>query len=161
MRTGRGGHNGSVEVANASAAGDEAPPSKAAAAALSAFAAAALELVRDEDLDRGLGSLAHAVALGTGAELVVARLADADGRLVARAVHAESPALAAELEGTLVPAGEAPGEPMGTPARFCPSDVDRGPDLRNPDAGPAHFRHKRVRGLVDDREGGVVDRDHR
>lgn len=75
-------------------------------AALEAFAAAALELVREGSLERGLASLVRAVALATGAQVVVARLADESGRLSARAVHADSAALAAELQGTRVDPAE-------------------------------------------------------
>lgn len=80
-----------------------AAPSETAASALTAFAAAALELVRGAPIDHGLRALVRAVALGTGADVVVARLADGDSQLVARAVDAESPALAAEIEGTPIP----------------------------------------------------------
>jgi serine phosphatase RsbU (regulator of sigma subunit) len=81
-------------------------------AALEAFAAAALELVREGSLERSLAGLARAAALGVGAQVVVVRLAEGrEGRLVARAVHAESPALAAELEGTTLGVDEiGPGE---------------------------------------------------
>jgi serine phosphatase RsbU (regulator of sigma subunit) len=95
-----------VEGTLAPAPGTGARPSEAAASALEAFAAAALELVRGETPDQGLRPLVRAVGLGTGAELVVARLAEG-GRLVARAVYAESPALTAELEGTRLPIAEA------------------------------------------------------
>jgi serine phosphatase RsbU (regulator of sigma subunit) len=88
-----------VEGILASTPGSEAQPTEAAASALEAFAAAALELVRGDAPDLGLRALVRAVGLGTGAELVVARLA-AGGLLVAEAVYAESPALIAELEGT-------------------------------------------------------------
>lgn len=103
----------------------EAAPTEAAGSALAAFAGAALELVRGEH-DRGLRSLLRAIALGTGAELVVARLADDGGRLVARAVETGSPVLAAELEGTGIPLAEmtaletdlakAPGDPAAPAA---------------------------------------------
>jgi len=95
-----------VEGILASTPGTEAQPTEAAASALEAFAAAALDIVRGDAPDRGLRPLVRAVALGTGAELVVARLAE-DGQLVARAVYAESPALTAELEGTRLPVAEA------------------------------------------------------
>jgi serine phosphatase RsbU (regulator of sigma subunit) len=107
------------------ARGREAPPTGAAASALSAFAFAALELVKGEPGNRGLEALLHAVALGTGAEVVVARLADEDGDLVARAVRAGSPALAAELLGSRLAAAavaegaldteDAPGDPAAPP----------------------------------------------
>jgi serine phosphatase RsbU (regulator of sigma subunit) len=87
---------------------DEAPPTQAAGSALSAFALAALDLLEGGTYARGLEELLRAVALGTGAELVVARLAAEDGSLVARAVRSDSAALAAELEGTRLSAGDAP-----------------------------------------------------
>jgi len=95
-----------MEGIPASTSGSGAPPTEAAGGALSAFAAAALELVRGGPPERGLRDLLRAVALGTGAELVVARLADDSGHLIARGVHAASAALAAELEGTRVPVAE-------------------------------------------------------
>jgi serine phosphatase RsbU (regulator of sigma subunit) len=114
-----------VEGILASTPGSEAQPTEAAASALEAFAAAAVELVRGDAPDLGLRRLVRAVGLGTGAELVVARLA-AGGQLVAEAVYAESPALIAELEGTSFPveeAGEeeaelsdAPGDPSAPAA---------------------------------------------
>jgi serine phosphatase RsbU (regulator of sigma subunit) len=115
-------------VERVSAAPREADPatSEAAGHALTAFAAAALELVRGTGPDPGLRALARAVALGTGAELVVARVAVDGGGLVARAVHSESAALAAELDGTrmsLADAGtdergldDAPGDPSAPAA---------------------------------------------
>jgi serine phosphatase RsbU (regulator of sigma subunit) len=90
----------------ASTPGTDAQPTEAAASALEAFAAAALDIVQGDAPDRGLRPLVRAVAIGTGAELVVARLAEG-GQLVARAVYAESPALTAELEGTRLPVAEA------------------------------------------------------
>ena len=85
-----------------------APPTEAAGSALQAFAVAALELVGGDQGERALAPLLRAVALGTGAELVVARLADNEGRLVARGVDSGSTALAAELQGTQLAAAEAP-----------------------------------------------------
>ena len=104
----------------------EAPPTEAAGSALQAFAVAALELVGGDQGERALAPLLRAVALGTGAELVVARLADNEGRLVARGVDSGSTALAAELQGTQFAAAEAPaheveleeaaGDPAAPPA---------------------------------------------
>lgn len=75
-------------------------------AALEAFAAVALDLVRGEPVERALATLTRAVGRALGVPVVVARLAAAEGeRLVARAVYAESAALAAELAGTSLPAG--------------------------------------------------------
>ena len=104
----------------------EAPPTATAGTALSAFALAALELVEGGPRDRGLDELLRAVALGTGAEVVIARLAEGSGGLVARAVRSDSTALAAELEGTSLAVAEAPvreveledapGDPAAPPA---------------------------------------------
>lgn len=77
--------------------------------ALEAFAAVALELVRQESLQEPLAALVRAAALATGAEIVIARLAE-DDELVARAVHAASAALAAELEGSRLPLAEVSGD---------------------------------------------------
>jgi serine phosphatase RsbU (regulator of sigma subunit) len=96
-----------LEGGRSSPAGGAAP-TEAAGSALSAFALAALDLVEGGSHSRGLEELLRAVALGTGAELVVARLAGEDGSLVARSVHSGSAALAAELEGTRLPAADAP-----------------------------------------------------
>ncbi|MGH3030367.1 MAG: SpoIIE family protein phosphatase [Gaiellaceae bacterium] len=80
-------------------------------ATLEAFAGAALDLVRGEPVERALGAVARTVARAVGAPVVLARLADAEGdRLVARAVHAESAALAAELAGTSLPAASVGSE---------------------------------------------------
>jgi serine phosphatase RsbU (regulator of sigma subunit)/uncharacterized protein YigA (DUF484 family) len=97
-----------MEELQRSSGATESSPTEAAGSALSAFAVAALELVKGEAGGRGLAALLRAIALGTGAELLVARLADEDGSLVARAVHSDSPALKAELEGTRLAAGDAP-----------------------------------------------------
>jgi serine phosphatase RsbU (regulator of sigma subunit) len=105
-----------------------APPTEGAAGALAAFAAAARGLVDDEEGDRALGALLRAVALGTGAELVVARLADDDGGLVADAVHSGSDALTAELQGTRLPAEEVPGRELGV--EDAPGDAATPPGIR-------------------------------
>jgi serine phosphatase RsbU (regulator of sigma subunit) len=115
-----------VEDVLTSAADGQGEPIAPTETTLAAFAAAALDLVRGAAPDPGLRALAHGVALGTGADLVVARLADEDGALLARAVGADSPALTAELEGTRLPAEEladveaafsdAPGDPSAPAA---------------------------------------------
>jgi serine phosphatase RsbU (regulator of sigma subunit) len=97
-----------VEATGGTSEQGTASPSETAGSALSAFAAAALELVRDGPAGHGLATLLRAVALGTGAELVVARLAENDGSLVARAVQAGSDVLTAELQGTRLPAADLP-----------------------------------------------------
>ncbi|HEU5213624.1 MAG TPA: GAF domain-containing SpoIIE family protein phosphatase [Gaiellaceae bacterium] len=76
-----------------------------------AFAVAAERLTDAASLDDRLGALVGALAAGTGAHATVLRLADpATGRFVARAVVSQSPALAAELEGSSLPAGVQEGE---------------------------------------------------
>jgi GAF domain-containing protein len=62
-------------------------------------------------LDAALAQIAERIAELTGADLVVARLADEHGRgFVARAVHAQSASLRAELEGTRIDADAVPAE---------------------------------------------------
>jgi hypothetical protein len=95
-------------AAPGSAGSGERLPTEAAGSALTAFAAAALELVKGGAAERGLAELLRAVALGTGAELIVARLAEGNGHLVARGVHSGSAALAAELQGTRIPVADVP-----------------------------------------------------
>jgi serine phosphatase RsbU (regulator of sigma subunit) len=101
-----------MEGIRASAEPGKALPTEAAGSALAAFAAAALELVGEGPSDRGLAHLLRAVALGTGAELVVARLVDDHASLAARAVHSDSQALAAELQGTRIPLADVPAEEL-------------------------------------------------
>jgi serine phosphatase RsbU (regulator of sigma subunit) len=128
------GHGDNDDVERDPAAIGEVDPatSEAAGHALTAFAAAALELVRGDSADPGLRALARAVALGTGAELVIARVVDGDG-LVARAVHSDSPAVAAELEGTRMPLADA-----GT------QELDLG-DAPDDASAPAAVRHAAAR----------------
>ncbi len=61
-------------------------------------------------LDGALGSIAARTAEVTGADVVVVRLVDESGNAGARAVHAESAALRAELEGSRLPARDVPAE---------------------------------------------------
>ena len=63
-------------------------------------------------LDAALAAIAERTADVVGANLVVARLVDDAGCAVARAVHAESAALRAELEGSRLPAPFVPAEPL-------------------------------------------------
>ena len=68
---------------------------------LESFSRAARGLLEDGSLAEALDGLAEAAAAATGSDLVIVRtIAPEDGCLVARAVRAESSALAAELEGT-------------------------------------------------------------
>jgi serine phosphatase RsbU (regulator of sigma subunit) len=133
----------------------EGPPTEAAGGALSAFAVAALALVEGGPHDRGLEGLLRAVALGTGAELVVARLADGDGSLVARAVHTESAALAAELEGTRIPAAEAP--PRELELEDAPGDPAAPPAVRRAAARAGMPLVRLVPVAVDGGVGAVLE----
>ncbi|HEX3686687.1 MAG TPA: SpoIIE family protein phosphatase [Gaiellaceae bacterium] len=63
-------------------------------------------------LDGALGAIASRTAEVTGANVVVVRLVDESGAAGARAVHAESAALRAELEGSRLPARSVPAEPL-------------------------------------------------
>jgi serine phosphatase RsbU (regulator of sigma subunit) len=74
-------------------------------AVVDAFATAAERLVHSATLDDALREIAVAAARAVGAELVVFRVVDPDGFLRARAVNADSHALAAELEGSRYPLG--------------------------------------------------------
>src|SRR4051794_13735441 len=61
-------------------------------------------------LDGALGAIAARTAQVTGADVVVVRLVDDSGAARACAVHAESAALRAELEGSRIPARSVPAE---------------------------------------------------
>ena len=63
-------------------------------------------------LDAALAAIAERTADVVGANVVVARLVDDSGSAVARAVHADSAALRAELEGSRLPAPLVPAEPL-------------------------------------------------
>ena len=63
-------------------------------------------------LDGALGTIVARTAEVTGADVVVVRLVDESGDAAARAVHAESAALRAELEGSRLPARSVPAEPL-------------------------------------------------
>ena len=74
------------------------------ASRLDALVAAGRALADANTLVAALRNIVAAAASALDAEAVIARVLDADGRrLTARAVHASSAALAAELEGTRVP----------------------------------------------------------
>ncbi|MDX6476894.1 MAG: hypothetical protein QOH95_2405 [Gaiellaceae bacterium] len=77
------------------------------------LARAAAEVAASTDLRSALGAIARATASATRADLVVLRVLDADGQLVARATAPEGSALGAEVAGTrasweVVAAGEVP-----------------------------------------------------
>jgi serine phosphatase RsbU (regulator of sigma subunit) len=63
-------------------------------------------------LDGALGAIAARTAEVTGADVVVVRLVEESGAAAARAVHAESAALRAELEGSRLPARSVPAEAL-------------------------------------------------
>jgi hypothetical protein len=63
-------------------------------------------------LDGALGAIAARTAEVTGADVAVVRLVDGSGSAIACAVHAESAALRAELEGSRLPASAVPVEPL-------------------------------------------------
>src|SRR6478609_7347259 len=65
-----------------------------------------------DGLDGALGTIVARTAEVTGADVVVVRLVDESGDAAARAVHAESAALRAELEGSRLPARSVPAEPL-------------------------------------------------
>jgi serine phosphatase RsbU (regulator of sigma subunit)/uncharacterized protein YigA (DUF484 family) len=77
--------------------------------AVDALAAAAEALLEEGATARALDALVEAVAAATHVELVIARVAPSAGAdLMARAVASFSPALAAELQGTPLPASALP-----------------------------------------------------
>jgi serine phosphatase RsbU (regulator of sigma subunit) len=80
-------------------------------AGVDALAAAAARLLDAGLGGPALGGLVEAVALATGSDVAIARVASSlAGDLVARAVYGASPALAAELEGTRLASGAFPEE---------------------------------------------------
>jgi serine phosphatase RsbU (regulator of sigma subunit)/uncharacterized protein YigA (DUF484 family) len=79
---------------------------------LESFGRAARGLL-EHGLSASLAGLVETAAEATGSDVVIARtLAPGGQELVARAVHAESPALAAELEGTRLPVSAVNGEEL-------------------------------------------------
>jgi len=91
-----------------------------------ALAAAAARLLEEGTTDLALVALVEAVALATGADLAIIRTASPPGgELVARAVHAGSPALAAELEGTRLPSTDIPGEESDITVEGLPGGLRR------------------------------------
>jgi serine phosphatase RsbU (regulator of sigma subunit) len=83
--------------------------------ALGRFTAAVRGLVENGSLAGALAELVEAAAAATEVDLVIVRTADpGEGELVARAVHAGSAALAAELEGSRLAAAELGREEVGT-----------------------------------------------
>jgi serine phosphatase RsbU (regulator of sigma subunit) len=93
--------------------------------AVEALAAAAGNLLEDGDAAEALSAIVAAVAAATRADLVIARTVSAAGDLVARAVQAASPALAAELEGTRLPAADVPEAEGDMPLEALPEGLRR------------------------------------
>ena len=79
-----------------------------------------------EGLDSVLSAIVARTAEVAGADVVVARLLDDSGGLTARAVHAASAALRAELEGSRLGAGAIPAERImeGNRTRSNPQGVN-------------------------------------
>jgi serine phosphatase RsbU (regulator of sigma subunit) len=93
---------------------------------IEALAAAAGNLLDDGPVGATLGALAEAIAGVTHVELAIARTASAPGSdLVARGVHAASPALAAELQGTRLPAAAVPEEEQDLETGELPEPLAR------------------------------------
>jgi serine phosphatase RsbU (regulator of sigma subunit) len=89
--------------------GEGAPRVGVSGAALDAVAAASRALTECRTLREALTAITAAAASATSAEVVVARVLDAeDDQLKARAVWASSPAVVAELGGSRFPAEELP-----------------------------------------------------
>jgi serine phosphatase RsbU (regulator of sigma subunit)/uncharacterized protein YigA (DUF484 family) len=94
--------------------------------AVEALAAAAEGLLEEGATPRALAALVEAVAASTGADVAIVRThGQAGGDLVARAVHSASPALAAELEGTLLPAAAVPSSEGDFGADDLPAALSR------------------------------------
>ena len=91
-----------------------------------ALAAAAGALLEDGGTRSSLVALVDAVAAATGADVAIARTAPpSGGELVARAVHASSPALSAELEGTRLAIEAVPDEDCDLPTGELPAALRR------------------------------------
>src|SRR6266545_2242750 len=94
--------------------------------AVEALAAAAEKLLEEGATDQALTALVEAVAIATGADVAIVRTASSPGgELVARAVEAASPALAADVEGTRLPATDVPGEESDLAADQLPDALRR------------------------------------
>src|SRR6266571_8463479 len=78
--------------------------------ALDALAAAARRAAEEPDLGAALRALAEAASEAAEADIVVIRLADDDGRLVAHTIAARSETVVAELQGSSFPLTELPNE---------------------------------------------------
>ena len=94
--------------------------------AVEGLAAAAERLLEEGATDHALVALVEAVAAAAGADLAIVRTASSPGgELVARAVEAASPALAAEVESTRLPATDVPGEESDIAADRLPDALRR------------------------------------
>jgi serine phosphatase RsbU (regulator of sigma subunit) len=94
--------------------------------AVEALATAAEGLLDEGVTARALAALVEAVAASTGADLAIVRThGQAGGDLVARAVHSASPALAAELEGTMLRAAAVPDSEDDFSASDLPAPLSK------------------------------------
>jgi serine phosphatase RsbU (regulator of sigma subunit) len=94
--------------------------------AVEGLAAAAERLLEEGATDHALVALVEAIAAAAGADLAIVRTAlSPGGELVARAVEAASPALAAEVESTRLPATDVPGEESDIAADRLPDALRR------------------------------------
>src|SRR5256885_14350758 len=84
---------------------------------LETMADAAARVAATSDLRVALAAIAEAAAEALEADLVVVRLQDVDGTLVARAVAPEASALAAEVAGSRATGSGAPGTELAEPTR--------------------------------------------
>jgi serine phosphatase RsbU (regulator of sigma subunit) len=94
--------------------------------AVEALSVAAEKLLEEGATDQALVALVEAVAVATGADVAIVRTASSPGgELVVRAVEAASPALAAEVEGTRLPATDVPGAESDLAADHLPDAMRR------------------------------------
>ncbi|HEY6836500.1 MAG TPA: SpoIIE family protein phosphatase [Gaiellaceae bacterium] len=84
---------------------------------------AARETTEINDLDAALAAIVERAGLLADADVVIARLADESGGLVAHAVHARSESVRAELEGSRIDAKAALGDELPRPLRVAAERV--------------------------------------
>ena len=103
----------------ATQAGKRSTGNGAGAVALAPLAQAGQMLAERVSLGEALAAIVEAVALSTGADIAVIRIADPEvGSLLSRAVWSSSAALAAELEGSRFPLHELPEAEVADPANL-------------------------------------------
>jgi serine phosphatase RsbU (regulator of sigma subunit) len=94
--------------------------------AVEALAAAAGSLLEDGAPRQAFAALSEAAGRAVGADRVIARPVSASGdELVARAVHAASSAVAAELEGMKLPARDVPAQEDEIPVDVLPEALGK------------------------------------